>query len=128
MTSEARKMLDQIDEFFSRNDSASAEVAAVLTALRSEDTADGTWQDVEKAKTFTTIPIRRAAFPQCATLYDNYRERVMVGWKSDRFMGMSLSGNKDGIVSLLHTHTSHARTHIRLAAEVLGLKIEGRTL
>jgi hypothetical protein len=65
MFSEARAALDALDRVLARQDGASRQVWAVLTALRGPDhTLNRTSEADIKAR--ATVPIRRAAFPRTA--------------------------------------------------------------
>lgn len=142
MTHEARKMLDDLDEFLSRNDNASAEVAAILSALRGPDL-----DDVGDKRT-TTMRIRRAAFPKLADVNDKfpYGATINVGtndfipgegstsgiiidsrrWAMGNRMGTSLSIivplPKNGCTYM--QDDEHFSLHAILAARALGLAIQ----
>ena len=89
MTPEARAFFDQLDEIAVKNDQASKEIFAVLTALRSFDF--GTLKQV------TTIPIRRAALPKATAKTDalrNPNDRIQVG--ENGFLATILEDSADG--------------------------------
>lgn len=124
MTPEARAMLDQIDLFLCRQDQASREVAAVLSAIRSEDHREIDFSS-ECDKRISTIPIRRAAFPMLANGEHLYiGNSVTIG---ERYMGMDLDSNEDGAKVTLKRHgDEHFNGHAELAAAALGLTVEYR--
>ena len=126
MEPDTRKILDQIDEFLLRRDKASRELAAVLSALRGPDNRDeDDYTDVTKS--YTTIPIRRAAFPKCAARQDALNNFVVEIGDGNRIMNMQrAAGHKDASFKLLsHTHEdTHFNIHAWMAAKALGLTNE----
>jgi hypothetical protein len=126
MTAECRDMLDQIDLFLCRDDRASKELAAVLTALRGPDSG------AIAQKLSTTVPIRRAAFPKRA-LQGAPMVGTNIGSEQVYSRGMMITGGKfvkpllpldrynaDSAISKYHFEE-----HIILAASALGLlKVE----
>lgn len=119
MTEDARMLLDTIDEFLMRDDVSSREVAAVLTAIRSDDNADNLYLEVtERIKRVTTVPIRVAAFPKLAA-------RGAYGTKvtSRRNLGMDLGDNYAKEVHLRTGDEGHFAEHTEAAAVALGLTV-----
>src|SRR3990167_2722676 len=81
MRKEVRKMLDLIDEFALLNDQNSADLMALLTCLRSNDT------DVyDEFKHQTVMSLRAIMFPRCYAHFKYSYSAVKVG--AERFLGM----------------------------------------
>lgn len=124
---DARKFLDTLDDFLLRHDVASAQVAAVITALRGPDKDEG--YTVHGLKDKITLPIRRAAFPKT---YRASGRGTEVG-RNSKFVyarNMSFGSAEDEYAStgiyvstLYPSSTNHFEHHGILAAEALGLAV-----
>lgn len=119
MTPEARAELNRIEDFLMRNDKSSAQVMAVLTALRGEDKDESGFGVEVFSKTHLTVPVRRAAFPRMALAGVLYE----VG-KGETAFGMGIDSIYTGKLVLAKGASRHFRTHVRMAAEALGLEVE----
>lgn len=104
MDPRTRDMLNQIDEFLSRSDSASAELWQVLSALRGPD------ENMPSIKHAMTEPIRTAAFPKTAQVF------LYGGWAVPAFFA-------EPGTSFLHLYEggAHFRNHAQRAAILLGI-------
>ena len=109
MRKEVRKMLDLIDEFALRNDQNSADLMALLTCLRSNDT------DVyDEFKHQTVMSLRAIMFPRCYAHFKYSYSAVKVG--AERFLGM------DNPISLdpeTMTGNEHFDNHFRIAVSAI---------
>lgn len=116
MQPEARRMLDQIDVFLNRNDIASREVAAVITALRSCDN----FSDIS-LKAETTCKIRAVAFPlSCKP----NRWGPKVGREGQRNMATVSAGTDLSIIRIeSDINNDHFYGHLILAAEALDIQV-----
>lgn len=128
MHEDARALLDQIDEFLLRNNDASKDFAAVITAIRSEDGSDDDDTGIEMpSKMRTTIPIRRAAFPKCAAFVDAHvMHSVHVGKRRGLGMRTYRHAQPDCTKVVIHAKNDgkHFQDHVVEAAQALGLKID----
>lgn len=103
-----RAQLDQIDQWLT--EPGGGALWDVLSALRGPD-------DESISKGTTTIPIRVAAFPKMAGVFDRYYYSHEVGIKANfdhRYSELRL-----GLIP-----PGHFLQHIRSAALVLGLRFE----
>lgn len=64
MTEQTRGFLNMLDDLLAQGDETSVEVFAVITALRSMDGGHGALKEQ------VTVPIRRAALPKTAVMFD----------------------------------------------------------
>ena len=80
MLREVREELDRIEQFLLYRDSASADLAAILTALRSSDSEDA------ELKGTTTAPLRSVVFPKLWEMYHKDDAELQVG--INRVFGM----------------------------------------
>lgn len=111
MSEKTRQMLDQIDTFLAAGDDDAADLEAVLTALRGPDFGG-------MDKRTMTIPIRRAALPECAHEYDTWaglpnKLNSAFGDASYRFQKPDLS--------TIEADKYHFAEHAVRAASALGL-------
>lgn len=102
-----RQILDLIDTQLAKEDDTSRQLWNVLTALRGPDDAN------EALKVAKTVPIRRAAFPKSAAIAGTY------GHVNGAFFGRPENKEVDSNTNLFYT--SHFISHIRNAAEALGI-------
>lgn len=125
-----RDMLDLIDLFLNRRDQESANLIAVLTALRGCDVIG------ETAKLTSTCVIRAVALPLTCPPYNNcppyydpsiWWAGIVVG-DGSTCMGRAPHGTDLSKVILEKRVPgnifSHFNTHARMAAEALGLAVE----
>lgn len=124
---DARKFLDSLDDFLLRHDTASAQVAAVITALRGPDKDEG--YTVHGLKDKITLPIRRAALPKSALV--NTGTAVGQNSKSVYARNMAFGTFVDvdlpkgiRVTSFTPASSNHFEHHGILAAEALGLAID----
>lgn len=97
-----RQMLDEIDEYLAVGDAYSQQLWDVLCALRGPD------QPRDEQKDVTTAPIRSAAFPRTYDAFDGAMVLPAAFRPVEAFDPTALRGG-------------HFSSHIRFAAEVLGL-------
>lgn len=103
MTNEAKMMLEKLDDFFASDDvevDAKQEVWNVLSALRGPDKR-------EDSKLYTTVPIRRAAFPRMAATVCYLP--VAFGFPTTEYLGPK------------EAPVDHFHYHVYQAAVTLGL-------
>ena len=107
MLREVREELDRIEQFLMRRDTASADLAAILTALRSSDNSD------DELKAITTSPLRSVVFPKLWESYHNKGEELQVG--VDRVFGMKPPENLRTTIG----GSYHFSLHHNLAVEAV---------
>lgn len=101
-TESVRSILNRIDRFLLKGNAASRDLWNILSALRGPD--EGYHRH---SKRFTTVPVRRKAFPLLATAAMNSLHYI----PADLSQKVFRPGN----------HSDHFSRHIRSAAMALGL-------
>lgn len=114
-----RDMLDLIDLFLTRRDQESANLAAVITALRG--------CDIFKAKTKkeSTCVIRAVGLPLSCPPYNEWSNNIEDINVGDGSTCMGRAGHDTDLSRVLLEEESmdayHFNTHMRMAAQALGL-------